>query len=134
MNSIPQKKNVLFIIILASFGYFVDIYDLVIFSIVRVKSFTEIGISGEAEMLKNTQYVLNMQMAGLLLGGIFWGIIGDKLGRVKVLFGSILIYSLSNFSAEGKYTNCSKAFQVASHPWVQKKRNPLGVWHCERLR
>ena len=98
MNSTPQKKNVLFIIILASFGYFVDIYDLVIFSIVRVKSFTEIGISGEAEMLKNTQYVLNMQMAGLLLGGIFWGIIGDKLGRVKVLFGSILIYSLSNIA------------------------------------
>ena len=98
MNSTPQKKNVLFIIILASFGYFVDIYDLVIFSIVRVKSFTEMGISGEAEMLKNTQYVLNMQMAGLLLGGIFWGIIGDKLGRVKVLFGSILIYSLSNIA------------------------------------
>ena len=98
MNSTPQKKNVLFIIILASFGYFVDIYDLVIFSIVRVKSFTEIGISGEAEMLKNTQYVLNMQMAGLLLGGIFWGIIGDKLGRIKVLFGSILIYSLSNIA------------------------------------
>ena len=61
MNSTPQKKNVLFIIILASFGYFVDIYDLVIFSIVRVKSFTEIGISGEAEMLKNTQYVLNIK-------------------------------------------------------------------------
>lgn len=98
MNSNPQKKNIYLIIILASFGYFVDIYDLVIFSIVRVKSFTEIGISGETEMLKNTQYVLNMQMAGLLLGGIFWGIIGDKLGRIKVLFGSILIYSLANIA------------------------------------
>ena len=97
MNPKSQKKNIILIIILASFGYFVDIYDLVIFSIVRVKSFTEIGIK-EAEMLSNTQFVLNMQMAGLLLGGIFWGIIGDKLGRVKVLFGSILIYSLANIA------------------------------------
>jgi len=97
MNPNSQKKNIILIIILASFGYFVDIYDLVIFSIVRVKSFTEIGIK-EAEMLSNTQFVLNMQMAGLLLGGIFWGIIGDKLGRVKVLFGSILIYSLANIA------------------------------------
>lgn len=98
MNPTLQKKNVLFIIILASFGYFVDIYDLVIFSIVRVKSFTEIGITGEKEMLINTQFVLNMQMAGLLLGGILWGIIGDKLGRIKVLFGSIIIYSLANIA------------------------------------
>ncbi len=97
MNPKSQKKNIILIIILASFGYFVDIYDLVIFSIVRVKSFTEIDIK-EAEMLSNTQFVLNMQMAGLLLGGIFWGIIGDKLGRVKVLFGSILIYSLANIA------------------------------------
>lgn len=111
MNPNSQKKNILLIIILASFGYFVDIYDLVIFSIVRVKSFTEIGIS-EAEMLSSTQFVLNMQMAGLLLGGIFWGIIGDKLGRVKVLFGSILIYSLANIA---------NAFveNIESYAWIR---------------
>lgn len=111
MNPNTQKKNILLIIILASFGYFVDIYDLVIFSIVRVKSFTEIGIS-EAKMLSSTQFVLNMQMAGLLLGGIFWGIIGDKLGRVKVLFGSILIYSLANIA---------NAFveNIESYAWIR---------------
>jgi putative MFS transporter len=94
-NVIKANKNALFIVLVASLGYFVDIYDLVIFSIVRVQSFHDIGIP-ELQMRTLGEYVLNMQMAGLLLGGIIWGIIGDKFGRIKVLFGSILLYSFAN--------------------------------------
>lgn len=82
-------------VILASLGYLVDMYDLFLFSIVRVSSLTELGVSGD-QLLKDGIYLLNMQMAGLLAGGIFWGILGDKRGRLSVLFGSILIYSLAN--------------------------------------
>ncbi|HUH19070.1 MFS transporter [Albibacterium sp.] len=92
-----NNKGVVFLIIVASLGYFVDIYDLVIFSIVRIQSFHDIGIP-EASMRKYGEYVLNMQMGGLLLGGVLWGVIGDKFGRVKVLFGSILLYSLANIA------------------------------------
>jgi MFS family permease len=91
------SRNAVFIVIVASLGYFVDIYDLVIFSIVRIQSFHDIGIS-ESEMRTGGEYVLNMQMGGLLLGGIIWGIIGDKFGRIKVLFGSILLYSFANMA------------------------------------
>lgn len=91
------RSNVLYIIIVASLGYFVDIYDLVIFSIVRIQSFKDLGIDAGL-MRTNGEYVLNMQMAGLLTGGILWGIIGDKYGRIKVLFGSILLYSLANIA------------------------------------
>jgi MFS family permease len=91
------NKNVIFIIIVASLGYFVDIYDLVIFSIVRIQSFHDIGVP-DAEMRTGGEYVLNMQMGGLLIGGLIWGIIGDKFGRIKVLFGSILLYSFANMA------------------------------------
>jgi MFS transporter, putative metabolite:H+ symporter len=92
-----QTSKVWMLVLVASLGYFVDIYDLVIFSIVRVPSFKEIGVSASA-MRTDGEYVLNMQMIGLLLGGVIWGIIGDKYGRVKVLFGSILMYSLANIA------------------------------------
>ncbi|MVN22507.1 MFS transporter [Mucilaginibacter arboris] len=91
-----NKKNIVFLVIVAALGYFVDIYDLVIFSIVRLQSFKDIGVKPE-NMRLNGEFVLNMQMGGLLLGGILWGIIGDKFGRIKVLFGSILLYSIANF-------------------------------------
>jgi putative MFS transporter len=91
------SKNVLFLVLVAALGYFVDIYDLVLFSVVRIKSLTAIGVSA-ADMLTKGQYVINMQMGGLLVGGIIWGIIGDKFGRIKVLFGSILLYSIANFA------------------------------------
>jgi MFS transporter, putative metabolite:H+ symporter len=93
----PAKKNLTLIILVASLGYFVDIYDLVIFSIVRLQSFKDIGVP-EAAMRTDGEYVINMQMAGLLIGGFIWGIIGDKYGRLKVLFGSILLYSLGNIA------------------------------------
>jgi MFS family permease len=84
-------------VVIAALGYFVDIYDLLLFSIVRVPSLQAIGLSGD-ELLKEGIYLINVQMAGLLLGGILWGILGDKRGRLSVLFGSILLYSLANIA------------------------------------
>ncbi len=93
-----SSRNAAIIVLVASLGYFVDIYDLVIFSIVRIQSFTDIGITDKETIRKGGEYVLNMQMGGLLLGGIIWGVIGDKYGRLKVLFGSILLYSFANIT------------------------------------
>ena len=90
-----RKKNTWLLIMVASLGYFVDIYDLIIFSIVRVRSFQDIGIPEELMRVEG-EFVLNMQMGGLLLGGLIWGVLADKYGRIKVLFGSILLYSLAN--------------------------------------
>lgn len=82
-------------VIVAALGYLVDMYDLFLFSIVRIPSLNSLGISGD-RLLEDGILLLDMQMAGLLVGGIFWGILGDKKGRLSVLFGSILIYSLAN--------------------------------------
>ena len=84
-------------VIVAALGYFVDIYDLLLFSIVRIQSLKSLGVP-EANLLKDGVYLINMQMGGLLIGGILWGILGDKKGRISVLFGSILIYSLANIA------------------------------------
>ncbi len=84
-------------VIVAALGYFVDIYDLLLFSIVRVESLKSLGVS-DVSLLSDGIYLINMQMGGLLLGGILWGILGDKRGRISVLFGSILIYSLANLA------------------------------------
>lgn len=84
-------------VIVAALGYFVDIYDLLLFSIVRIPSLKSIGIS-EAELLDKGEHLIRMQMTGLLVGGIIWGIMGDKRGRLSVLFGSILLYSLANIA------------------------------------
>lgn len=89
-------RHVAFLILVASLGYFVDIYDLLVFSIVRVKSLTDIGVKA-ADIKTVGVSIINWQMFGLLLGGLLWGVIGDKLGRIKVLFGSILLYSVANF-------------------------------------
>ncbi|MEZ5047015.1 MAG: MFS transporter [Chitinophagaceae bacterium] len=82
-------------VLVAALGYFVDIYDLVLFSIIRKPSLEAIGIIGEASE-KNGLMLLNIQMIGMLIGGLFWGILGDKKGRLSVLFGSIILYSLTN--------------------------------------
>lgn len=85
------------VVVVAALGYFVDIYDLILFSIVRVSSLQEIGIA--ADEIKNAGvYLLNMQMIGMLLGGIVWGILGDKKGRLSTLFLTILLYSLANIA------------------------------------
>lgn len=93
------------IIIVAALGYFVDIYDLVLFGMERVSSLTEIlskTISDEAELKRQVKEVgislLNWQMFGMLVGGVFWGILGDKKGRLSVLFGSIFLYSIANIA------------------------------------
>lgn len=83
------------LVIVAALGYFVDVYDLVLFSIVRVPSLMDLGLSGHA-LLNQGMLLLNLQMAGMLIGGILWGILGDKKGRVSVLFGSIFLYSVAN--------------------------------------
>lgn len=88
------------LIIVAALGYFVDIYDLVLFSVERKDSLTEIlGKDATAENLKNIgMSLLSWQMGGMLIGGLFWGMLGDKKGRLSVLFGSILMYSLANIA------------------------------------
>src|SRR6187431_2176050 len=83
------------IVIVAALGYFVDIYDLILFSIVRVRSLQSLGIVGEMNKIVGLQ-LLNVQMIGMLIGGIIWGVLGDKRGRLSVLFGTILLYSLAN--------------------------------------
>ncbi|WP_316751567.1 MFS transporter [Pedobacter gandavensis] len=84
-------------VIVAALGYFVDIYDLLLFGIVRIPSLIDLGLN-EAEISIEGASILNWQMSGLLLGGILWGILGDKKGRLSVLFGSIITYSIANFA------------------------------------
>lgn len=92
-----QRRNQILIIIVASLGYFVDIYDLILFNVVKKASLLELGFA--ADKLKNLEiFLFNCQMGGMLVGGILWGILGDKIGRLKVLFGSILLYSLANIA------------------------------------
>jgi MFS transporter, putative metabolite:H+ symporter len=94
------------IIIVAALGYFVDIYDLVLFSVERRDSLTELlGDQATTQNLKNIgMALLNWQMGGMLVGGLFWGMLGDRKGRLSVLFGSIIMYSLANI-ANGLVTN-----------------------------
>ena len=97
--TLPPKTTVLTAaVIVAALGYFVDIYDLILFSIVRVESLKDLGITAPAEVTSQGLFLINMQMGGMLLGGILWGILGDKKGRLSVLFGSILLYSLANIA------------------------------------
>jgi MFS family permease len=84
-------------LLVGALGYFVDVFDLLLFTIVRVQSLKDMGIAGDG-LLGTGILLLNAQMAGLLLGGIVWGIAGDKFGRRSVLFGSILLYSLANIA------------------------------------
>lgn len=98
-DSFINKKTILPLaaIIVASLGYFVDIYDLLLFSIIRVPSLKSLGLNPQ-EVTSSGIFLLNIQMTGLMAGGIFWGILGDKKGRLTVLFGSICLYSLANIA------------------------------------
>jgi len=94
----PSLRTVLSLpVIVAALGYFVDIYDLVLFSIVRVPSLKSLGLSGK-DLIDNGVFLLNMQMTGMLLGGITWGVLGDRKGRLKIMFGSIFLYSIANIA------------------------------------
>lgn len=99
MNDKPAKIKVRDIfnitVVVAALGYFVDIYDLVLFLIIGRDSLLALGVE-QGDVLKEFQFLLNVQMIGMLIGGILWGVMGDKRGRLSVLFGSILMYSLAN--------------------------------------
>lgn len=88
------KHLLSFPVIVAALGYFVDIYDLLLFAIVRVPSLNDLHL----DVVKDGTMIINFQMTGLLIGGVLWGILGDKKGRLSVLFGSILVYSLANIA------------------------------------
>jgi MFS family permease len=82
-------------VIVSALGFFVDVYDLLLFGIIRKPSLTDLGLSPDA-VLTEGEWLISIQMIGLLIGGIFFGMLGDKKGRLSVLFGSILLYSLAN--------------------------------------
>ncbi|MDB5245869.1 MAG: transporter [Segetibacter sp.] len=98
---IPKKAAPLGIfsipVLVAALGYFVDIYDLLLFGIIRKSSLRSLGLS-EDQVLTSGEFIISIQMVGLLIGGILWGIMGDKKGRLSVLFGSIILYSLANIA------------------------------------
>ncbi len=93
-----KKQSYLIGIAAASLGFFVDLYDIIIVSVVRQSSLLGVGVPKE-ELLTKGVWLLNMQMAGMLIGGFLWGILGDKKGRLSVLFGSILLYSVTTWAA-----------------------------------
>lgn len=104
-----NKKIITLTVIVAALGYFVDIYDLLLFSIVRVASLKDLGVS-EDQLLSEGVFLINVQMFGLLIGGILWGILGDRKGRLSVLFGSILLYSIANFANAFAHSVSTYAF------------------------
>jgi MFS family permease len=93
MNQYRSIFSVTFVV--AALGYFVDVYDLVLFGVVRISSLKSLGIVND-ELMNVGVHLINYQMVGILLGGIFWGIVGDKRGRISVLLGSIFLYSVAN--------------------------------------
>ncbi|CAN5364838.1 hypothetical protein BH11MYX1_BH11MYX1_55050 [soil metagenome] len=102
------KKAATIAVIVAALGYFVDIYDLILFGMVRKSSLLELGVCANlataskdacaAALTDKGIYLINMQMGGMLVGGILWGILGDKRGRLSVMFGSITLYSIANIA------------------------------------
>ena len=93
-------------VIVGALGYFVDIYDLLLFGIIRRQSLIDLGLSGDAVTIVG-ENIISIQMIGLLIGGIIWGVMGDKRGRLSVLFGSIILYSIANI-ANGMVTNTTQ--------------------------
>jgi len=92
-----QKQSLIIPVIVAALGYFVDLYDIVLFGVVRVASLTDIGVTGD-ELTSKGIFLLNLQMIGMLIGGVGWGIIGDKIGRRFTLIATITMYSLANIA------------------------------------
>ncbi len=110
MRTHTQKELGIFSlpVIVGALGFFVDVYDLLLFSIVRKPSLESLHLTAD-QVLSKGELIISVQMIGLMLGGIFWGIMGDKKGRLSVLFGSILLYSLANIAngmvqTVGQYT------------------------------
>ena len=91
-----QHRNLVLAIVASSLGFFVDLYDIIIVSVLRRSSLLDLGVA-EADLQAKGVLLLNIQMAGMLLGGFLWGMLGDKKGRLSVLFGSIALYSITTF-------------------------------------
>ena len=109
-------------VIVGALGFFVDIYDLLLFSIVRRASFADLGVP-ESELKNVGESIISWQMIGLTIGGIFWGILGDKKGRKNVLFGSILLYSLATIANGFVKTidqYCQRKKEVSPRPLLQR--------------
>jgi MFS family permease len=99
MSKNSASRSVWLIVVVASLGYFVDIYDLVLFNVVKKESLEWILKGSSPEKIRETGiFLFNMQMIGMLIGGLLWGIWGDKKGRLSALFGSILLYSIANLA------------------------------------
>lgn len=97
-NTVFNRKSLLLVVI-ASLGYFVDIYDLVLFGVVKAESLASILPNAtEAVRASTGKMLFNCQMIGMFIGGLLWGVLGDRKGRIKVLFGSILLYSAANIA------------------------------------
>ncbi|MEY4594861.1 MAG: putative niacin/nicotinamide transporter NaiP, partial [Bacteroidota bacterium] len=107
LYSHPLNKAV----IIAGLGFFVDAFDLLLFNVLRVPSLKELGLTGDA-LTRSGEYLLTMQMLGMIVGGIISGIIGDRRGRISVLFGSILLYSLANLA--NAWVN-----DVGTYAWIR---------------
>jgi MFS family permease len=98
MDKALSRKYFNIIVIVASLGYFVDIYDLILFGIVKNPSLIDLGITNKDALFNQGNFLLSMQMAGMLVGGIVWGIMGDKRGRLSTLFFTIMLYSAANIA------------------------------------
>src|ERR1700743_3657554 len=92
-----SRRAVMLALIVAGLGYSVDIYDLILFGMVRTSSLADLGVPKD-QLLDQGVYLINMQMGGMLVGGVLWGMLGDKRGRLSVLFGSITMYSIANIA------------------------------------
>jgi MFS transporter, putative metabolite:H+ symporter len=98
MDHAPSKKIFNIIVVAAALGYFVDIYDLILFGIVKNPSLIDLGVTGKDALFSQGNFLLSMQMAGMLIGGIVWGILSDKKGRMSILFLTIFLYSAANIA------------------------------------
>jgi MFS family permease len=97
MTKSPLRHLLSLTVLVGALGYFVDIFDLILFPIVRTRSLADLGVPPD-RILSTFVYLFNFQMTGMLVGGVLWGILGDKKGRMSVLFGSITLYSLANIA------------------------------------
>ncbi|MFM7261420.1 MAG: MFS transporter, partial [bacterium] len=98
-DAAPERRidrRTILAVTVAALGYFVDLFDLVLFSILRVPSLKAIGITDPDQLTIVGKRLLDLQLLGMLLGGIAFGMLGDRFGRLKTLFGSILLYSVAN--------------------------------------
>ncbi|MEI6851868.1 MAG: MFS transporter [Bacteroidota bacterium] len=98
MDRSPSPKIFNIIVIAAALGYFVDIYDLILFGVVKNPSLIDLGITAKDELFTQGNFLLSMQMAGMLIGGIIWGILSDRKGRLSILFMTIFLYSIANIA------------------------------------